>query len=158
MTAAEWAERRAQSRQAAKAQDAVRDALTLARHNTRTANFPDLAQDVIDSFENHCEEHNKRRLPGESSISFCAGSGSEYLLKRDAGLFEMQVQVDFPGCFIRVSAEESRWSYLRLYRPVAMEDGSAVLSSSGDGSLVTADDIVQAAMDAFVAAREPAAM
>lgn len=154
MEASEWAQRKVESIQAAREAEATRDALNLERQRIRTANFPDLAQGVAEAFRSYCEEYNKRRLSGDKRIDFHAISGAINLLKRDAGLSEMQMQVNHLAGYIRVTAVNCDFHYDRIYRPEAIADGSAMLSCSPGRGLTTPDGVARDAMDAFLAGRD----
>jgi hypothetical protein len=154
MGAAEWARQKVESIQETKKADEVRAALNLERQTIRRANFPDLVQEVTEAFQSYCEEYNRHRLAGDRSLHYHVASGTLSLLKRDAGLSEMQVQVNFSVCAIRVTAHNCSFQYVRTYRPEALDDGSAMLSHSGSGHLVTPDDVAREAMDTFLDGRE----
>jgi hypothetical protein len=154
MEASEWAQQKAQSIHAARAADEIRTALNLERQRIRTSNFPDLVEAVARAFQHHCEEYNKIRAHGERSVEFHAIGPSLYMLRRDAGLSEINMRVNLSSCTIRVTAERSGLRYDRVYHPEALANGTALLSSSNGGSLVRAEDVAQEAMDAFLDGQE----
>jgi hypothetical protein len=156
MEASEWAQQKAQSIHAATAADEARTALILERQRIRTSNFPDLVKDVARAFQNHCEEYNKVRAPRERSVGFHPIGPSFFMLRRDAGLAEMHMRVNLSSCTIRVTAEKCGFRYDRVYHPEALANGTALLSSSNGGSLVSPEDVAQEAMDAFLDGQEPA--
>lgn len=154
MQVSEWAQRKVQSVQAATEAEAVRDALHLERQRIRTSNFPDQVQAVVESFQRHCEEYNKVRVKRDRSVGFYPLAPTSYVLRRDAGFSQMTMQVNFDACALRVSAQNCDFRYDRIYRPEAMNDGGAMLSSSEGHFLVTPDDVAREAMDAFLDGRE----
>lgn len=156
MDAAEWAQRKVEDIQAAQEVERVRAALNLERQNIRRANFPDLVQAVNDSFRSYCEEYNKRKPARERRVDYQPMSGALSLLKRDAGISEMQIQVNHAAQALRVTAHNCDFRYNRTYRPEAIEDGSAMLSCADSRRLVNPDDVARDAMDEFLAGRERA--
>jgi len=156
MKASEWAQRKAESISAAREASSVEAALKLERLNIRKANFPDLVQSVHDAFSAYCEEYNKRRPAGDKSLHYIAMSGTLSLLKRDAGFSEIHVRVNFAARTMRVTAHNCSFQYDHLYRPEATDDGGALFLCSGNGCLITPDDVAQMAMDAFLDGHEMA--
>lgn len=154
MKAEEWAQQRAESLSTANKAFALRAALNLERQSIRKANFPGLVRDVNAAFQSYCEEFNKHRPREESSLHYYAGNGQISVLKRDAGFSEMQIEVNLCAYTIRVTARNCSFTYDRLYRPEATDDGGALLSYSMNNSLVTPDDVAQSAIDAFLDGQE----
>ncbi len=154
MDTAEWARQKVDSQRAARVAEDLRAALSLERSAIRKANFPDLAQAVVTSFQKLCEEYNKVRAAADRSVGFHSLSPSMYMLRRDAGFSELQVHVNFSAHAIRVTAQNCSFHYDCTYHPEAMDDGRAMLSDSTSRFLRTPDDVARMAIDEFLDGKE----